>query len=66
MFAAVGQSALPDFPRGVNVRWETVRRSVWNQQKHAREEQELVYEISWIEEIGVWRRFLRSRQSVSA
>src|SRR5262249_31378312 len=51
MFAAVSQSApLPDFPRGVDVRWETVRRTVWNEQKHAREVQELVYEISWIEE----------------
>ena len=66
MYVAVGETAiLPDFPRGIAMRWETVRRTVWNEQKHTNEERELVYEISWIAEIGVWRRFLRSEQTLS-
>ena len=50
------------FPAGVDVRWETENRTVWNEQEHASEERELVYEISWIAELGVWRRFLRSQR----
>jgi hypothetical protein len=42
-----------------------VRRVKWNEQRHACEECELVYEVSWIAEIGVWRRFLRSQQTVN-
>jgi hypothetical protein len=53
------------FPPGIDVRWETVRRVKWNEQRHACEECELVYEVSWIAEIGVWRRFLRSQQTVN-
>src|SRR5882724_10203740 len=52
---------VPSFPAGVDARWETENRTVWNEQEHASEELELVYEISWIAELGVWRRFLRSR-----
>jgi hypothetical protein len=67
MFAIESQTGIPSgFPRGVDVRWEAVRRTVWNEQRHTSEERELVYEISWIAEIGVWRRFLRSQQNVSA
>jgi len=66
MFRGVTQTTgLYEFPPGIGVRWETVRRMTWNEQKHAREEQELVYEVSWIAEIGVWRRFLRSQQKVN-
>ncbi len=46
---------VPSFPAGEN-------RTVWNEQEHASEELELVYEISWIAELGVWRRFLRSQR----
>jgi hypothetical protein len=53
------------FPAGVDVHWETQRRVVWNEQKHTREEHELVYEISWIKELGLWRTFLRSHHQVS-
>jgi len=44
--------------------WETENRMVWNQQQHTSEEHEFVYEISWITELGVWRRFLRSQRLV--
>ena len=54
------------FPAGVDVHWETQRRVVWNDHEHAREEHELVYEISWIEELGLWRSFLRSRHKVKS
>jgi len=53
---------VPAFPAAVEARWETENRTVWNEQEHASEERELVYEISWIAEIGVWRRFLRSQR----
>lgn len=54
-----------DFPSGVDVHWETQRQVVWNEQEHTREEQELVYEISWIHELGLWRTFLRSHHKVN-
>jgi hypothetical protein len=54
--------SVPAFPVGVDSHWETQNRTVWNEQKHVSEERELVYEISWIVELGVWRRFLRSQR----
>jgi hypothetical protein len=64
MSAMVGYVAprVPVFPAGIDVHWETQNRTVWNEQEHASEERELVYEISWISELGVWRRFLRSQR----
>jgi hypothetical protein len=53
------------FPAGVDIHWETRHRVVWNEQEHAREEHELVYEISWIKELGLWRTFLRSHHKVN-
>jgi len=47
-------------PAGDRAYWETENRMVWNEQQHTAEERELVYEISWILELGAWRRFLRS------
>jgi hypothetical protein len=35
---------------------------VWNERQRASEEHEFVYEISWIAELGAWRRFLRSQR----
>jgi len=52
------------FPTGVDVHWETERRTLWNERECLTEEQELVYEVSWISELGAWRRFLRSRRKV--
>ena len=67
MFAVESQTEIsPGFPAGADVRWETVRRTMWNEQRHTSEERELVYEISWIAEIGVWRRFLLSQQNVGS
>jgi len=65
MFAMVSYVAprVPAFPAGGDARWETENRMVWNEQEHANEERELVYEISWIAELGVWRRFLRSQRN---
>ena len=54
------------FPEAVDVRWETQRRVVWSEQGHTREERELVYEISWIKELGLWRSFLRSHHKVKS
>jgi len=48
------------------VHWEMQRRVVWNEQEHTREEHDLVYEISWIKELGLWRSFLRSQRKVTS
>jgi hypothetical protein len=69
MSAATSSSAvlpISSFPTGVDVRWDTQRRVVWNEQRRTREEHELVYEISWIKEIGLWRSFLRSQRKVTS
>ena len=50
------------FPAGFDVYWETDSRVMWNELERVTEKQELIYEISWIREIGAWRRFLRSRR----
>jgi hypothetical protein len=57
---------VPTFPEGVDVHWETQRRMVWNVREHTSEERELVYEISWIPELGIWRSFLRSQRKVKS
>jgi hypothetical protein len=57
---------VPAFPTAVEARWETQNRTVWNELEHANEERELVYEISWIAELGIWRRFLRSNRKVQS
>jgi len=52
------------FPAGIDAHWEKENRAIWNEWEHASEGRELVYEISWISELGVWRRFLRSQRRV--
>jgi len=52
------------FPLGLDVHWETENRVMWNERERVSEKQELIYEVSWISELGVWRRFLRSRRKV--
>jgi hypothetical protein len=60
--------ALPQatFPNGVDMHWETVNRTMWNEHERVKEECELVYKISWIPELGVWSSFLRSQRRVSS
>ena len=55
---------VPAFPTADETRWETQNRRLWNEQQHPSEERELAYEISWITEVGFWRRFLRSQRKV--
>ena len=67
MSAVANSSAIhpiSSFLAGVEVYWETQRRVVWNEREHTCEEHELVYEISWIKELSLWRTFLRSRRRV--
>ena len=49
---------------GVDTHWVTANRTVWNDLERVSEERELVYEISWIPELGAWRSFLRSQRKV--
>jgi hypothetical protein len=57
---------VPGFPAGVDVHWETQRRIVWNELEHRSEERELVYEISWVAELGLRRGFLRSQSKAKS
>jgi hypothetical protein len=69
MSAVASSSAIlpiSGFPAGVDVHWEAQRRMVWNVREHTSEERELVYEISWIAELGLWRSFLRSQRKVKS
>jgi hypothetical protein len=50
------------FPAWLDVHWETDSRVMWNEQERVAEKEELIYEVSWIREIGAWRRILRSRR----
>lgn len=51
---------VPTAPFGTDQHFETERRTVWDEGSHTYEEREFVYEVSWISELGVWRRFLRA------
>jgi hypothetical protein len=52
------------FPERTDVRWETTNLQVWNAREGTAEQHELVYEISWVTELGTWRRFLTSWRKV--
>jgi hypothetical protein len=50
------------FPNRVDTHFETTRLPGANRHEHTSEQEELVYEVSSIEELGMWRRFLTSRR----
>jgi hypothetical protein len=52
------------FPERTDVHWETTNLQVWNAREGTAEQQDLVYEVSWVEDLGMWRRFLASRRKV--
>jgi len=52
------------FPAQLDTHWVTERRVAWNEQERLAEESELIYEVSWIPELGGRRRFLRSQRKV--
>jgi hypothetical protein len=41
----------PPFPARTDVHWETAHLQVWNPQEGATERHELVYEVSWVNEL---------------
>lgn len=47
---------------GEDTHYETENRTVWNDEERKQEEHEFVYEVSWVPELGVWRRFLRTHR----
>jgi hypothetical protein len=47
---------------GVDARYQIENRTIWNDKERRQEEHELVYEVSWVPELGVWRRFLRTHR----
>ncbi len=52
------------FPERTDVHWETTNLQVWNAREGTAEQHDLVYEVSWVEDLGMWRRFLASRRKV--
>ena len=60
--AEINNLAAASFPKGLDTHWITENRVEWNEEHHKTEECELVYEVSWIPELSLWRRFLRSRR----
>jgi len=57
-------ACIAPYPERTDVHWETTNLQVWNAQEGTAEQQELVYEVSWIKELGTWRRFLTSWRKV--
>ena len=57
-------AACEPFPGRTDVHWKTINLQLWNAREGTTEQQELVYEVSWIQELGMWRRFLTSRRTV--
>jgi hypothetical protein len=53
----VEAAPVANFPERVDVRWEMESRLMWNEKERINEEKELIYEVSWIPELGVWRAF---------
>lgn len=53
------------FPERTDVHWKTTNLQVWNAQEGTAEQHGLVYEVSWVEGLGMWRRFLTSRRKVN-
>ncbi len=58
-------ASIAPFSERSDVHWETINLPVWNAEGAA-EQQELVYEVSWIQELGTWRRFLASQRKVGS
>lgn len=53
---------VPTAPVAIEAHYETENRTVWNDETRMNEEREFVYEVSWIAELGLWRRFLRAQR----
>lgn len=58
-------ACIAPFSERSDVHWETTTLPVWNAEGTP-EQQELVYEVSWIKELGMWRRFLTSQRKVGS
>ena len=59
-------ACIAPFPERTDVHWETKNLLIWNAREGTAEQQELVYEVSWIKELGIWRQFLTSRRKVGS
>lgn len=58
-------AGIAPFSERSDVHWETTTLPVWTAEGTP-EQQELVYEVSWIKELGMWRRFLTSQRKVGS
>jgi hypothetical protein len=65
-YEVYGQAAAEwaPLPERTDLRWETTNLRVWNAREGTAAQQELVYEVSWINESGTSRQFLTSRRKV--
>ena len=57
-------TALPldAIPVGTDQHFETEQRTMWDDETQSYQVHEFVYEVSWVPELGVWRRFLRTHR----
>jgi len=53
---------VPANSMGTDQRLETEKRTVWDESTRTYQEHEFVYEVSWVPELGVWRRFLKTHR----
>lgn len=61
----VAAACTAPFPQRTDVHWEATNHQVWNAREGAAEQHELVYEVSWVDELGTWRRFLTSQRKLN-
>jgi hypothetical protein len=64
-FSYATAACIAPSPERTDVHWETTNVQVWNAREGTAEQHELVYEVSWVEELATWRRFLTSRRKVN-
>jgi len=62
----IENSTAASFPQATDTYWTTENRILWNEKHRKAEECELVYEVSWVSELNVWRSFLRSQRWLEA
>jgi hypothetical protein len=64
-FSYATAACIAPFPERTDVHWVTTSLQLRNALEGTAEQHELVYEVSWVEELRTWRRFLTSRRKVN-
>lgn len=62
----IDNSDVASFPNATDIHWITENSALWNEEHHRTEECELIYKVSWVPELSMWRTFLGSRRWLEA